>query len=79
MGPAGSATNPATTEDQMFYTGQAVEVAPRFCAFDGEPLDEYNNASGHVVATYGEDVEIRLIDGTEVFVNFRRVRAVNAR
>lgn len=57
------------------HIGQAIEIAPRFSHIDGEPLDEFNYAAGHVIGMFGEDVEVRLIDGSEMFFNFRRVRA----
>ena len=57
------------------HIGQAIEIAPRFSQIDGEPVDDFNYAAGHIIGMYGEDIEVRLIDGSEIFVNFRRVRA----
>jgi len=57
------------------HIGQAIEIAPRFSHIDGEPLDEFNHAAGHVVDMHGEDIEVRLIDGTEMFFHMSRVRA----
>lgn len=63
------------------HIGQAIKIAPRFSRIDGEPLDDLNYAAGHIIGIFGEDIEVRLLEGSEIFVNFRRVRtaAISAR